>query len=183
MKPLLLLPIAAAALFAQQPPAQHTQLKVGDVAPDFTLRDQNNKEVKLSDFRGKKTVILAFFPAAFTGGWTRELTQYQAGIGKLKDVDAQVLGISGDFIATLNHWGKELNAEFPLLSDYKREVMKQYGVLGTTSYLANRTTFVVDMEGKIVSIEEGNSAIDPTGAVTACSRLKHWRGQVGLGYA
>jgi peroxiredoxin len=68
MKPLLLLPIAAAALFAQQPPAQHTQLKVGDVAPDFTLRDQNNKEVKLSDFRGKKTVILAFFPAAFTGG-------------------------------------------------------------------------------------------------------------------
>jgi peroxiredoxin len=68
MKPWLLLPIAAAALFAQQPPAQHTQLKVGDVAPDFTLRDQNNKEVKLSDFRGKKTVILAFFPAAFTGG-------------------------------------------------------------------------------------------------------------------
>jgi peroxiredoxin len=88
-------------------------------------------------------------------------------------VDTQVLGISGDFIATLNHWAKELNAEFPLLSDYKREVMKEYGVLGTTSYLANRTTFVIDTEGKIVSIEEGNSAIDPTGAVTACSRLKH----------
>lgn len=60
-----------------------------------------------------------------------------------------------------------------MLSDYKREVMKQYGVLGATSYLANRTTFVIDTEGKIVSIEEGNSAIDPTGAVTACSRLKH----------
>jgi peroxiredoxin len=59
-----------------------------------------------------------------------------------------------------------------MLSDYKREVMKQYGVLGP-SYLANRTTFVIDTEGKIVSIEEGNSAIDPTGAVTACSRLKH----------
>jgi peroxiredoxin len=84
-----------------------------------------------------------------------------------------VLGISGDFVATLNHWAKELNAEFPLLSDYKREVMKQYGVLGEKSYLANRTTFVIDTQGKIVSIEEGNSAIDPTGAVTACSRLKH----------
>jgi len=51
--------------------------------------------------------------------------------------------------------------------------MKLYGVLNPTSYLANRTTFVIDMDGKIVSIEEGNSAIDPTGAVTACSRLKH----------
>ena len=87
-------------------------------------------------------------------------------------MDTQVLAISGDFIATLNHWSKELNAEFPMLSDYKREVMKQYGVLGP-SYLANRTTFIIDMDGKIAEIIEGNSAIDPTGAVTACSRLKH----------
>ncbi len=82
------------------------------------------------------------------------------------------MAISGDFIATLNHWSKELGADFPMLSDYKRVVMRQYGVLGEQSYLANRTTFVIDMDGRIVSIEEGNSAIDPTGAVTACSRLK-----------
>jgi peroxiredoxin len=68
MKPLLLLPFAAVALLAQQAPAQHTNLKVGDMAPDFTLKDNNNKDVKLSDFRGKKNVVLAFFPAAFTGG-------------------------------------------------------------------------------------------------------------------
>ncbi len=68
MKPLLLLSLAAAALFAQQGPTQHTHLKVGDEAPDFTLKDQTNKDVKLSDFRGKKAVVLAFFPAAFTGG-------------------------------------------------------------------------------------------------------------------
>lgn len=68
MKTLLLIPLAAAALFAQQQPALHTNLKVGDEAPDFTLRDTANKEVKLSDFRGKKNVVLAFFPAAFTGG-------------------------------------------------------------------------------------------------------------------
>jgi peroxiredoxin len=66
MKPFLLLTLSA-ALFAQ-PPAQHTNLKVGDEAPDFTLPDTNNKPVKLSDFRGKKNVVLAFFPAAFTGG-------------------------------------------------------------------------------------------------------------------
>jgi peroxiredoxin len=67
MKPILLFALGAAALFAQQP-AQHTHLKVGDEAPDFTLKDTNNKDVKLSDFRGKKNVVLAFFPAAFTGG-------------------------------------------------------------------------------------------------------------------
>ena len=65
-----------------------------------------------------------------------------------------------------------MNATFPMLSDYKRVVMRQYGVLNEQSFLANRTTFVIDMDGKIISIEEGNSAIDPTGAVTACSRLK-----------
>jgi peroxiredoxin len=62
------LALAAPPLFAQQPPPQHTHLKVGDIAPDFTLPDNNNHPVKLSDFRGKKNVVLAFFPAAFTGG-------------------------------------------------------------------------------------------------------------------
>lgn len=65
MKPFLLFTLAAATVFAQ---AQHTHLKVGDQAPDFTLPDTNNKPVKLSDFRGKKNVVLAFFPAAFTSG-------------------------------------------------------------------------------------------------------------------
>jgi len=65
MKTFVLLAFAASAVFAQQ---QHTQLKVGDQAPDFTLPDNNNKPVKLSDFKGKKAVVLAFFPAAFTGG-------------------------------------------------------------------------------------------------------------------
>jgi peroxiredoxin len=67
MKPFLLFTLGAMALVAQ-PPMQHTQLKVGDQAPDFTLKDNNNHDVKLSDFRGKKNVVLAFFPAAFTGG-------------------------------------------------------------------------------------------------------------------
>jgi len=67
MKLFLLPALAATALLAQQPP-QHTHLKVGDEAPDFTLPDINNKPVKLSDLKGKKAVVLAFFPAAFTGG-------------------------------------------------------------------------------------------------------------------
>ena len=83
-----------------------------------------------------------------------------------------VLAISTDFIATLNHWGKELGADFPILSDYKRVVSRQYGILNEQNLLINRTTFVIDTDGKVVSIMQNRDAIDVTGAVTACSRLK-----------
>ena len=88
-------------------------------------------------------------------------------------MDAQVLAVSTDFIATLTHWSKELNATYPLLSDHSREVAKAYGVLIEQAGVANRATFLIDMDGKIAHIEEGNSAIDPTGAATACERVKH----------
>lgn len=83
-----------------------------------------------------------------------------------------MLAISTDFIATLNHWSKELNATYPLLSDHDRKISELYGVLIPQAGLANRTTFVIDMDGKIADISEGKAAIDPTGAETACSRLK-----------
>lgn len=88
-------------------------------------------------------------------------------------MDVQVLAISTDFTPTLGHWKKELNASYPLLSDHMRKVSEQYGVLIPQMGVANRATFVVDTDGKIVSIEEGSSALDPTGAETSCSRLKH----------
>jgi len=83
------------------------------------------------------------------------------------------LAISTDFGPTLAHWKKELNASFPMLSDHMRKVAELYGVLIPQVGVANRATFVVDPEGKIVYIEEGSSAMDPTGAETACSRSKH----------
>lgn len=83
------------------------------------------------------------------------------------------MGISTDFIATLSHWAKELNVAYPLLSDHMRKVSEEYGVLIPDMGLSNRATFVIDKEGKIAYIEEGSSAIDPTGADTACSRLAH----------
>jgi len=83
-----------------------------------------------------------------------------------------VLAISTDFIPTLTHWAKELNAAYPLLSDHDRKLSELYGVLLPQMGIANRATFVVDMDGKIAEIVEGSSAIDPTVAETACSRLK-----------
>jgi peroxiredoxin len=88
-------------------------------------------------------------------------------------MDVQVLAISTDFTPTLDHWKKELKADFPMLSDHSRKVSEQYGILIPQLGIANRVTFVVDTDGKIVSIQEGKEALDPTGAETACSRIKH----------
>jgi peroxiredoxin len=168
--------LAVTAALPQSAPPPKTTLKVGDMAPDFTVAansTSNRVAVKLSDFRGKKNVILAFFPAAFTGGWTKELTAYQAGIANFTAKDSQVLAMSTDAAPTLAHWAKELGAEFPLLSDHDRKITALYGVLIPDIGYANRTTFVIDMEGKIAYIEEGNEAIDITGADEACSRLAH----------
>jgi len=88
-------------------------------------------------------------------------------------MDAQVLAISTDFTPTLAHWKKELGAKFPMLSDHNRKVAELYGVLIPAMGIANRATFVVDTDGKIVNIEEGSAALDPAGAETACSRTKH----------
>jgi peroxiredoxin Q/BCP len=153
---------------------QHSRLKAGDMAPDFSLGGTNDFNFKLSDYRGKKNVVLAFFPAAFTQGCTTELTSYTKDHAKFTDQNTLVVAISTDFIATLNHWSKELDATFPILSDHSRTVTKLYDVLNEQQGIANRTTFVVDMNGKIVDITENRDAIDISGALAACSRLnKH----------
>ena len=83
-----------------------------------------------------------------------------------------MLAVSTDFTPTLSHWAKELNATYPLLSDHDRKLSETYGVLIPSMGIANRATFVIDTEGKIAEIVEGGAALDPTGAETACSRLK-----------
>ncbi len=97
---------------------------------------------------------------------------YQDGIAKFEAADTQVFGISVDSLPANGHWAKELGVSFPLLSDFMRKVSADYGVYNAERGLANRTTFVIDKEGKIQHIEEGKGAIDPTSALQACSRLK-----------
>ena len=89
-------------------------------------------------------------------------------------MSTKVFAISTDNIPSQKEFDTKVNASFPLLSDYKdRQVVKAYGVLMENFGFANRSTFVVDIDGKIQHIEEGNTAIDPSGAETACSRLAH----------
>ncbi len=102
---------------------------------------------------------------------------YQAGQAKLEGADTVVFGISTDNIPSQKEFADKLKLQFPLLSDFaNRNVAKEYGVLIPERGFANRATFVIDKEGRIQHIEEGSSAIDPTGAETACSRLHHKAG-------
>jgi peroxiredoxin len=97
---------------------------------------------------------------------------YQSGLAKFEAAGTQILAISVDSLPTNQHWAKELGVTFPILSDFSRKVSTEYGVFNPDRNTANRATFVVDKEGKIAHIEEGQTAIDPTSALTACSRIK-----------
>ena len=166
----LLALVVAAPLFGQNPPKTH--LKVGDEAPDFTLPSTTGQTVKLSDFRGKKNVILAFYPAAFTGGCTKEMQAYQFNLTQFEGAETQVFGVSTDNTPSKKRFAEDLKVSFPMLSDFAaRKVSKDYGLLNAERGIANRATFVIDKEGRIQHIEEGTAAIDVTGAANACTRL------------
>jgi thioredoxin-dependent peroxiredoxin len=178
MKKLIILIVvcAFANLFAyaqtsETPKAVTTQLKIGDVAPDFTLTDTAGKQVKLSDFKGKKNVVLAFYVLAFTGGWTKELQAYQADIAKFETAETQVFGISMDSSFANKRFAEDIKVNFPLLSDWKRETVKDYGIYNEKTGYGSRATFVIDKEGKIQHVETGRTAIDPTGAYQVCDLL------------
>lgn len=95
-------------------------------------------------------------------------------MSKFDASESKVFGISTDNTPSQKEFAAKNNLQFPLLSDFaKREVSAAYGVLMPENGMANRSTFVIDKEGKIVYIEQGNTAIDPTGADTACSRAAH----------
>ena len=101
------------------------------------------------------------------------MTAYQAGIAKFEGNATKVFGISADNIPSLKVFSEQLKLSYPLLSDFRdRSTLRAYGVLRPDG-MANRVTYVVDKAGKIAFVEFGNTAIDPTAADTACSRLSH----------
>ena len=97
---------------------------------------------------------------------------YQADIAKLEASGSQVVGVSVDPVAANAKFAQETGVTFPLLSDTTKQVSKDYGVLNPLLRFANRTTFVVDRDGIIQHVDAGGGAVDPTGAVAACSRIK-----------
>ncbi len=139
-------------------------VQIGQQAPDFTLYDSEKNQVTLSSFKGKPVVIL-FFPQAFTGVCTTELCSVRDNIASYNKVDAQVLAISVDSIFTLAKFKEEQGLNFPLLSDFNKEVSQAYGAFYETFVfdmhgVSKRAAFVVDKEGNISYAEVLESAGD-----------------------
>jgi peroxiredoxin len=129
-------------------------IEIGKRAPEFKLYDADRKERSLSEFAGRK-VVLAFYPGAFTGVCTKEMCSFRDSLSRFNNVDAQVIGISVDPPFANKAFAEQNKLNFPLLSDFNREVVKAYDVyhnnfLGMNGYIsAKRSVFVLDKEGVV----------------------------------
>src|SRR5438045_9244563 len=125
---------------------------VGATAPDFTRTNEERQPVKLSDQRGKP-VVLAFLPAAFSGGCTKGLCTFRDSFARLNQAHAQVYGISVDTFFTLKAFKDAQGYNFPLLSDFNKQAIRDYGVFNEDMIglkgIAKRSTFVIDKDGMV----------------------------------
>ncbi len=123
---------------------------VGSPAPDFTLTNQDREPVTLSQLKGKP-VVLAFFPAAFSSVCAKEMCTFRDSMGQLGKANAQVFGISVDTFFTLKAFQDHEKLTFPLLSDFNKTVIRDYGVFNEDMIglkgIAKRATFVIDKDG------------------------------------
>jgi peroxiredoxin len=127
-------------------------LKVGDPAPDFELRSHRGNTIKLSDFRGRKNVVVAFHPLAFTPVCANQMRAYEEDLPQFEASDTTVLGISVDGQPAKSAWAKTLGRiSFDLLSDFHPhgEVARKYGVFRDKDGISERAVFLVDKQGKI----------------------------------
>jgi peroxiredoxin len=139
-------------------------LEIGQKAPEFSLYNSDKNKVNLADFKGKKVVLL-FFPQAFTGICTSELCSVRDDIGRYEQADAQVLAISVDSVFTLNQFKQQQNYNFPLLSDFNKEISRAYDAIYEQWILdmkgvSKRSAFVIDREGIIRYAEVLESPAD-----------------------
>ncbi|MGC2998040.1 peroxiredoxin [Streptomyces sp. G35A] len=150
-------------------------LQAGDKAPDFELRDNHGRTVRLSDFHGDKNVVLVFYPFAFTGVCTGELCELRDNLPRFADRDTQLLAVSNDSIHTLRVFGEQEGLEYPLLSDFwpHGNVSRAYGVFDEGKGCAVRGTFVIDKEGLVrwTVVNGLPDARDPNEYVKALDRL------------
>lgn len=135
-------------------------LKAGDKAPDFTLKSDSGKKVSLSQFIGKKEVILYFYPKDNTPGCTKEACSFRDSINVFGNKNAEVLGVSPDSVKSHQNFIQKQNLNFTLLSDPDHEVAETYGAWGEKSLYGKkymgilRTTFIIGKDGNIKKVFE-----------------------------
>ena len=157
-------PLAApAAVAAPAPPP--APFKLGDVAPDFALpyatRDSvADDDLMLSSLVGKSTIVLAFYPADWSGGCTREVCALRDNFGALGALHAEVIAISGDYVFSHFEWAKFHRLPFRLASDHNHAVAKQYGSYNEQRGFNRRTVFAIDRAGKVAYFDMAYSVRD-----------------------
>jgi len=138
-------------------------LEAGAEAPDFTLKDQDGNDVTLSAFRGHDNVVIVFYPFTFTGVCQGELCSLRDDLADFKSAEAQLLAISCDSRFAQQQWAQAQGFDFPVLSDFwpHGEVSRAYGVFNEQLGAANRATFVIDKQGKIIDVFESPNLATP----------------------
>jgi peroxiredoxin len=130
-------------------PAVTKALAAGDRAPDFTADSTSGQSVTLSSFEGRKRVLLAFFPLAFTSTCTTELCDFSADFDQFVSRDVEVLPISVDSVPTLKEFKAKHHMRVDLLSDFRRDISRAYGVLLADKFFSARAYFLIDLNGTI----------------------------------
>jgi thioredoxin-dependent peroxiredoxin len=132
-------------------------IEENDIAPDFSTKNQNNKDIKLSDYRGQK-VVLYFYPKDDTPGCTKEACSFRDADDIYTQKNIKVFGVSTDSEKSHQKFISKYNLPFDLLADTEKEIVTAYGVYGEKSmygkkYMGiNRTTFLIDEQGKVVKV-------------------------------
>jgi len=125
------------------------KVNVGDTAPDFTLTSQKGENVTLSQLRGKKNVVLYFYPKDETPGCTREACTFRDAYELFTDLGAEVIGVSADTVESHKAFTEHHGLPFTLLSDVDNAVRKLYGATSTLGLIPGRVTFIIDKEGVV----------------------------------
>ena len=124
---------------------------IGAPAPEFTLKDQDQKEVKLADFRGKKNVVLVFYPLDWSPVCTNEHACIVNGMKQFEALDAQVLGLSVDSVWSHKAYAEKMHITYPLLADFhpRGAVAAQYGVYLADKGITGRAISIIDRNGNL----------------------------------
>ncbi len=150
--------------------ATTAELKPGDAAPDFTLPGSDGKTYHLADYHGKKVVVLAWFPRAFTPGCTSECKSFRAGGDALRKFAAAYFTASCDTPEKNRKFAESLGADYPILSDPKGKTARAYGVTSAVRPVAQRWTFYIGKDGKILFIDKAVKTA--THAADVAAKLK-----------
>ncbi|MEX1138853.1 MAG: redoxin domain-containing protein [Bacteroidota bacterium] len=158
-------PFILTCLFLSLGPAQEAKLAVGSPAPDFSLpyatRDSVAKApLRLSEIIGARNIVLAFYPADWSTGCTKEVCTLRDSFSGLQAFNADVLGISGDYVWSHHAWAKHHDLPFRLLSDHRHEVARAYESFNEQTNFTRRTIFVVNAKGEIAYTDMDYSLAD-----------------------